>query len=645
MAAKGNTISAFAAYNMKRRSLDNSIKQKKAKKARASLGNLTPSQETKQREKIKHDLKSIKADKQSNGTKTSLNKTLPVVSLTKLARQKKRKSHSPAKIKGVVKKIFEQNVLNDEDPVKSSKKYENKSKSSESILNSSKSSNRTLKSRGQKLKRQKKNLKERVNKKKNASPINGENQMDHNSASVDFDIDKEIIEKLPVLDSAEEGKTLFQWLIHPVKIEDFFEQNWEMRPLHIKRKKSNYYKQLMSTPILDSVLRNFFIKFTENIDITSYNNGERTTHNPPGRAHPTVVWDYYMNGCSVRMLNPQSFIPKLHTLNATLQEYFGCFVGANSYLTPPDSQGFAPHYDDIEAFILQIEGKKRWRLYGVQTDGDYLARNSSGNFTGDEIGEPILDTVVEAGDLLYFPRGTTHQGETIDGVHSLHITLSVYQKNSWCDFLEKLIPEALDRAIMNDCEFRRGLPLDYLRHVGLVYSNTESEKRTQFITKTKELLHQLVDHIDVDKAADSMALRHIYDYLPPALTAQETVCSVYEDGERMVADGVVENRVEIEPDTRVRLLKANCVRLVDVNGDLRIYYSTENSKVYHEYEPEYLEISRELAPAVEAIILNYPDFVAVEDLPIEDDHDKLQVVKDLWEKGILVTDEPLPVAS
>jgi len=32
-------------------------------------------------------------------------------------------------------------------------------------------------------------------------------------------------------------------------------------------------------------------------------------------------------------------------------------------LTPPGSQGFAPHFDDIEAFVIQLEGKKRWRLY------------------------------------------------------------------------------------------------------------------------------------------------------------------------------------------------------------------------------------------------------------------------------------------
>lgn len=64
--------------------------------------------------------------------------------------------------------------------------------------------------------------------------------------------------------------------------------------------------------MLDTVLRNNDILFTKNIDITSYIDGVRETHNPSGRARPSVVWDYYLNDCSVRMLNPQTFIPQIH---------------------------------------------------------------------------------------------------------------------------------------------------------------------------------------------------------------------------------------------------------------------------------------------------------------------------------------------
>ena len=245
---------------------------------------------------------------------------------------------------------------------------------------------------------------------------------------------------------------------------------------------------------------------------------------------------------------------------ATLQEFFGCFVGANSYLTPPNSQGFAPHYDDIEAFILQIEGKKRWRLYKPRNENEYLARYSSKNFSQSEIGEPILDTVVNAGDLLYFPRGTIHQGETIDDTHSLHITLSVYQKNSWGDFLEKLLPNALTAAIETDSEFRKGLPIDYLRQCGFAYSEIQNSTKDKFKENIKYLFSKLIEYIDIDKAADLMAKNHIHDFLPPVLSENEQKCSVVQDGEQMIENGIVENRVEIEPDTRIRLLRSHCIR-------------------------------------------------------------------------------------
>lgn len=229
-------------------------------------------------------------------------------------------------------------------------------------------------------------------------------------------------------------------------------------------------------------------------------------------------------------------------------------------MTPPNSQGFAPHYDDIEAFILQIEGKKRWKLYKPRNENEYLPRYSSGNFTQSEIGTPILDTVVNAGDLLYFPRGTIHQGETIDDTHSLHITLSVYQKNSWGDFLEKLLPDALKTAIETDSEFRKGLPLDYLRYSGCVHSESQSDTKKNFTKTVKALLTKLIEHINIDKTADLMAKDHIHDFLPPVLSKDEQECSVIEDGEQMTANGVIENRVEIEPDTRIRLLRAHCIR-------------------------------------------------------------------------------------
>ena len=38
-----------------------------------------------------------------------------------------------------------------------------------------------------------------------------------------------------------------------------------------------------------------------------------------------------------------------------------------------------------------------------------IALYFTGNFKESELGELILDVVLEPGDLLYFPRGTVHQ--------------------------------------------------------------------------------------------------------------------------------------------------------------------------------------------------------------------------------------------
>lgn len=63
-----------------------------------------------------------------------------------------------------------------------------------------------------------------------------------------------------------------------------------------------------------------------------------------GRARPAIVWDAYNEGCSIRILNPHTYSDSIWKLLSCLQEYFGSLVGANTYLTPPGSQGFAPHY-------------------------------------------------------------------------------------------------------------------------------------------------------------------------------------------------------------------------------------------------------------------------------------------------------------
>lgn len=440
--------------------------------------------------------------------------------------------------------------------------------------------------------------------------------------------------------SVDTGKELFEWIIKPVTEKQFMKDYWEKQPLFVTRKIKDYYTALLSTPIMDKMLRENVLYFNKHLDVTSYSNGERETHNQDGRAQPHVVWDYYSNGCSIRLLNPQAFIPKIHTLNTNLQEYFGCFVGANVYLTPAGSQGFAPHYDDIEAFVLQIEGKKRWRVYPPRSKNEQLPRFSSPNFTQDEIGRPILDVVLSAGDMLYFPRGYIHQGVTLPDSHSLHITLSVYQKTAWVDLLEKALPDALAKAAKEDIQFRKGLPHGYLHCAGLA-RNEQARGRRKFVSKAKSLIETLVKYLDLDSAVDKMGTHFMHDALPPVLTPDEMSRSVYRGGLTVQEEGKVSNRVEIELDTEVKLIRAHCCRLIEEEGEFRLYHSVENSLEYHAEDPQYLVIPPEMVHVIQFLITNYPRYVTVHSIPHTDEEEKLRLISDLWDRGLLLTSRPL----
>lgn len=442
--------------------------------------------------------------------------------------------------------------------------------------------------------------------------------------------------------STEEARKIFECLIHPVKPDKFFKELWERKPLLVRRHLENYNDGWFSTAELDKILRTERIQFGVNIDVTTYTDGKRETHNPAGRAYAPVVWDFYQNGCSVRMLNPQTYSRNVWKLLSVLQEYFGCCAGANVYLTPPGTQGFAPHYDDIEAFILQLEGKKYWRLYNPRNEAETLPRFSSGNFSEDEIGEPILDVVLEPGDLLYFPRGIIHQANALEDTHSLHITVSCYQKNSWGDLLEKLMPRALQIAIEEDVDFRKGLPRDYLNVMGIANSDVDSPQRKSFLRKIQQLMTKLISYAPVDAACDQMAKQFIHDSLPPVLSEAEKACSVHGDGERWdKSKSCVVGIAEMEPDTQIKIIRKGVLRLLTEEDDVRIYHTLDNARVYHGNEPQFINISAEAGPAVEFLIHSYPEFVTIDSLPLATLDEKIAIASMLYEHGVLLTSEPL----
>lgn len=434
---------------------------------------------------------------------------------------------------------------------------------------------------------------------------------------------------------------LFEWLLAPLPPDHFYRRLWEREAVLVRRQDPSYYGGLFSTADLDSMLRHEDVHFGQHLDAARYIDGRRETLNPPGRALPAAAWSLYQAGCSLRLLCPQAFSPTVWQFLAVLQEQFGSMAGSNVYLTPPNSQGFAPHYDDIEAFVLQLEGRKLWRVYRPRDPSEELALTSSPNFSQEDLGEPVLQTVLEPGDLLYFPRGFIHQAECQDGAHSLHLTLSTFQRNTWGDFLEAVLPLAVQAAIEENVEFRRGLPRDFMDYMGAQHSDSKDPRRTAFMEKVRVLVARLGHFAPVDAVADQRAKDFIHDSLPPVLTDQERALSVHGLPIRWEAGEPVNVGAQLTTETEVHMLQDGIARLVGEGGRLFLYYTVENSRVYHLEEPKCLEIYPQQADAMELLLRSYPEFVRVGDLPCDSVEDQLSLATMLYDKGLLLTKTPL----
>ena len=105
----------------------------------------------------------------------------------------------------------------------------------------------------------------------------------------------------------------------------------------------------------------------------------------------------------------------------------------------PGGTALEPHFDFDEVFALQISGTKIWHLVfpGLFPAPTYADKAVAGEWLPtDEIPRLINQTlshgknttvtvVMEAGDLLYLPRGTVHYTEAHGDKGSAHITFGV----------------------------------------------------------------------------------------------------------------------------------------------------------------------------------------------------------------------------
>ncbi|MFC3690209.1 cupin domain-containing protein [Aquipuribacter hungaricus] len=130
-------------------------------------------------------------------------------------------------------------------------------------------------------------------------------------------------------------------------------------------------------------------------------------------------------------------------------------VQVNAYVTPPQNQGFASHYDVHDVFVLQVAGQKRWRLHApVVTDPlrDDPWADHADAVRARAAEEPYLEAVLSPGDALYLPRGWLHAATALGDV-SAHLTVGIHVHT------RAALVEQLAALVLDDPALRATLPL------------------------------------------------------------------------------------------------------------------------------------------------------------------------------------------
>jgi hypothetical protein len=253
-----------------------------------------------------------------------------------------------------------------------------------------------------------------------------------------------------------------------VPVAEFGAAYWGRRPLSSRAADSGRtgksFEDLLTVADVDELigrrgLRTPFLRMARDGEVLSV--GE---YAGPGGAGAQVadqalderVLAAYAEGATLVLQGLHRMWPPLGDFARRLAADLGHPVGVNAYLTPPENQGFATHYDTHDVFVLQISGTKHWRIHPpvlVDPLGDQPWQSRTREIAATADAEPALETVLEPGDALYLPRGWLHSAEA-RGELSLHLTVGVYQVTRY-DLVEALLGFAAEAP-----ELRRSLPLD-----------------------------------------------------------------------------------------------------------------------------------------------------------------------------------------
>lgn len=188
--------------------------------------------------------------------------------------------------------------------------------------------------------------------------------------------------------------------------QDFLENYWQKKPVVLKNALPNLPELTDENELAGLAMEEFI-----DSRIVENNEGEWQVNHGPFQDFSRWQdgkWSLLVQGVDTylpevkRLLDTVHFIPKWRVDDVMV-----------SFSMP--GAGVGLHLDQYDVFIVQGKGKRRWQAGAVdkqqcqdQVATDLLQLKDPNSFA------PIVDEVLEPGDIIYVPPFSAHKGETIE---------------------------------------------------------------------------------------------------------------------------------------------------------------------------------------------------------------------------------------
>ncbi|MFE1959220.1 JmjC domain-containing protein [Streptomyces sp. NPDC059479] len=140
------------------------------------------------------------------------------------------------------------------------------------------------------------------------------------------------------------------------------------------------------------------------------------------RLYPAELHARLTEGASLVIDAVDELHPAVGRAAMELERWLRTGVQTNLYASWTAREGFGVHWDDHDVVVVQVDGSKRWKIFGPTRTAPMYKDTAEPEPPPEK---PLTEVVMRSGDLLYLPRGWWHSVAASEGERSLHLTFGI----------------------------------------------------------------------------------------------------------------------------------------------------------------------------------------------------------------------------